>query len=118
MTPKVSTVNKTGLQMVLVTLLTAAAFAPNAFAGESVWTERTVTAKISMAELQTETGLKGAYAKLEKKAERFCRADRSSLYKTKETVTECVGDLMNQFVESSKIESLQAYHSSMTISDA
>jgi len=83
--------------------------APNAFAS-SIWYEKTVTVKVSLAELQTQTGVETTYSKLETKARHECRASGTSLFYRGETVAECMSDLMGQFVESINVEDLTAYH--------
>ncbi len=72
--------------------------------------ERVVTVKLKMSELEAPNGIEKTYAKLKMKAERFCEADDATLHVTGETVTECTTELLTQFVESTGIESLEAYH--------
>lgn len=93
-------------------VLCMTATAPNAFAG-AAWYEKTVSVKVSLSDLRTETGVAKTYAKLEKRAKSVCRSSVSALHYSGETVDECVADLMEQFVESVNVESLKTYHLSM-----
>ena len=86
------------------------ASASTASADSSLLVERVITAKIQTSELTTKDGMAAVYARLETKALRACRADRATLQFTHQSMAECASDLMDQFIESAKIESLETYH--------
>jgi len=81
---------------------------PAAFASNMVETK--ITVEISMTELADAKGVQKTYARLQKKAEKFCKRDMTSLYYLGETVEDCVQDLMQQFVKTSDIAPLKAHH--------
>ena len=108
--PKAPAVKNLGMALPLLASMCALSFAPLAQAEESLFTEKLVTAKFSVAELEAENGTQNVYDDLNKKAKRACRADRRTLAYLRQTIGECAGDLMDQFIESANIESLRSYH--------
>jgi UrcA family protein len=103
-------VKKLGMALPLLAGLCAVSMAPLAQANESLMTERVLTVKISVAELKTENGAQTVYSKLDKRANRECKADRQTLKYLGQTKDECVDDLMDQFIESANVETLATYH--------
>lgn len=95
----------------LLPAIVLCAVAPNAFAspiGHMV--DKTVSVSFSLSELDAADGTSAVYAKLEKRAASFCKADKLSLRFLDQTVEDCVADLVNQFVDSADISELSAYH--------
>ena len=109
-TSKTPAVKNLGMTLPLLAGMCALSFAPLAQAKDSLFTEKVVIAKFSVAELDAENGTQNVYAGLKKKAKRACKSDKPTLAHLRQTMGECVGDLMDQFIESANIESLRTYH--------
>lgn len=78
-------------------------------------TDLVVEVSFNKSDLQTEAGLSSVYAKLVDKVEATCTAERKTLSYTGESFAECKSDLLEQMVESAKIESLKTYHMVQTL---
>ena len=78
-------------------------------------TDLVVEVSFSKSETQSEAGLSSVYAKLVDTVEATCTAERKTLSYTGETFAECKSDLLQQMVESSKIEALKDYHMAKTL---
>lgn len=94
----------------LSTCLGVVGFATSAQASSAFMTERVVTVKIKTSDLATEAGTEAVYTKLKSKAKRECKSDRTTLYYTGQTLSECTENLLVQLLESSQLEILQNYH--------
>lgn len=114
MTTPTRSVKELGSTLALMAGFGMLTLAPAASAGNLPMVDRVVKVKISMAELQAENGVQSVYQKLEKVANRTCRRDTATLAYLQQSKGECADDLLSQFVENSKLESLQNYHLSLT----
>lgn len=110
MTSKARTVKKLGTSALAILAICTAAIAPEAFADDSPLVDRKVTVKFKLSELQAENGTHKVYAKLKSKSKAYCRADIPSLYYLGQSVAECTGDLMEQFIQNADIDTLTTYH--------
>lgn len=109
------------LKLSSVKLLTAAAmmsatisFVPMTAQASPGW-ENIVQTKYSVkferALFESEAGLRQVYTTLQKKAEKACKTGRAvSLEGDIISKSECVSDLVDQFVESAGVTTLTAYH--------
>lgn len=94
--------------------LATGAIAPNAFANGALLVDRTVSVKFSLTELRAPQGPEKIYAKLEKRAMSFCRADKATLRYLDQSLAECANDIVDQFVQSVNIIALTDYHKAQT----
>lgn len=78
-------------------------------------TELVVEVSFNKSETQSKAGLSSVYAKLVDTVEATCTAERRTLSYTGETFAECKSDLLQQMVESSKIQALKDYHMARTL---
>lgn len=86
----------------------------SAHASSQFLEERVIEVEIKTADLATESGMIAVYDRLKTKAKRECRADRAALKILSQSVEACAQDLLWQFVESSKLDSLQDFHQAQT----
>lgn len=93
---------------IIFAIAATSSIAPSAFASNLVETKLTV--KISTADLADADGVEKTYARLQKRATSFCKRDSSTLYFLNESVEDCVEDLMEQFITTSKAAPLKAHH--------
>lgn len=110
MTSGLRPVKKMAVSLLSTLAICTAAMAPAAFAADPVLTDRTVTVKFNLSDLEAENGVEKVYKKIKKRAKSYCRADRRSVIYLEQTVTQCANDLMNQFIENADIDSLIAFH--------
>jgi len=107
-------VKKTGASALAGLALCLSALTPNAVANESPMFEKAVTVTFTLTDLRAPDGAQTVYTKLEKRAEKFCRADKASLKILGQTVEECADDLVSQFVNSANIDAITALHTAQT----
>ena len=86
------------------------AIAPAAFASSSPFVDTVVTVKIKLSDLEADDGAEKVYAQLKKRAKSFCRSDSETLNFFGQSVSECVDDLVGQFIESADVDALKVYH--------
>lgn len=98
-----------GLTAIALTTLTAVP------AHAVVMTDLVVEFSFNKSDLETQAGLSSVYAALVDTVETTCTAERKTLSYTGETFAECKSDLLEQMVESTKIEALKTYHMAQTV---
>lgn len=103
-------VKKAALSALGLIVVATSAIAPNAFANGPSLVDKTVIIKFSLTELRTPNGSEKIYAKLEKRAMKFCRADKVTLRYLDQSLAQCADDLVDQFVQSANIAALTDYH--------
>ena len=108
-------VKKLAAPLLSALVLGTSAIAPNAMASPiAPMVDKTVSVTFKMSELDAAGGTSAVYAKLEKRAKSYCKADRFSLKILDQSVEDCVADLVDQFVDSADISKLSAYHETHT----
>lgn len=117
MTPRSNAVKNLGRAFASLAFVGALSAASTASAFSTQLTERVITVEISAAEFATPEGAKRVHEKLELKAKKACKADSETLRFTGQSLSECTADLLNQFIESSDIESLNAVHASQKVAE-
>lgn len=110
MTSKVNAVKKSRVVPAIVAGVLAMTFGHSAQAQSPSVTGQVITAKFLAKDLQTKEGTQSVYASLEKKAKRSCRISNSVMQVGYKWRKNCADDLVDQFITSAGIESLQAYH--------
>lgn len=110
MTSRAGFVKKLACSSLAATALSAAFIAPASAAENSLLVNKTVSVKFKISDLKADGGNDKVYAKLKHRATSFCRADNATLQYFAQSKTECVEDLMDQFIDSANIETLKTIH--------
>jgi UrcA family protein len=96
------------------TVLAMSIFSPVGHAFDSAFIEKEIIVKFKISDLEQENGVEAVYSKLTKSAKSACRKERHTMFHTGEKFTDCVADLIDQFITNANITSLDTYHDSKT----
>ncbi len=110
MTSKARDVKNLTRSLPLLTLTAMSLVATPTSAAAAPWQTETVSVSFSRAELAAPQGTQKVYEMLQSKARFFCAKDVSIWATPYADIESCMVQLMDQFIESAEIDSLEAFH--------